>query len=205
METKRTSGIPFIVSAPSGAGKTTLCRMAVDRFPAMKHSVSYTTRKPRDGETNGVDYWFVDNAAFDTLVKGREFLEHAGVHEKRYGTRRKDLLSLLDSSIDVILDIDVQGAKNVRKRLKGGVYIFILPPSLQACEERLRSRGKDTPDEIRKRLEIALREIKRASEYDYIIINEDLEDAFDKLRSIIISEKIRKTRLIKKVKGLFKV
>lgn len=205
METKRTSGIPFIVSAPSGAGKTTLCRMAVDRFPAMKHSVSYTTRKPRDGETNGVDYWFVDNAAFDRMVKGREFIEHAGVHEKRYGTRRKDLLSLLDSGIDVILDIDVQGAKNVRKRLKGGVYIFILPPSLEACEERLRSRGKDSPEEIKKRLKIALREIKRASEYDYIIINEDLEDAFVKLRSVIISEKIRKTRLIKKVKGLFKV
>lgn len=202
---KKRKGIPFIVSAPSGAGKTTLCRMAADHFPGMRHSVSYTTRKPREGEVDGVDYWFVGNETFDALVKKREFLEHAGVHEKRYGTRKKDLLAILDSGYDAMLDIDVQGAANVRKRIKGGVYIFILPPSIEACEERLKTRGKDSPEEIKKRLKIAIKEIKRSSEYDYIIINEDLDDAFEKLKSIIISEKTKKARLIGKVRDLFGV
>lgn len=198
-------GIPFIVSAPSGAGKTTLCKMAVDFFRGLRHSISYTTRPPRDGETDGVDYKFIDDAAFDRMIKGGEFLEYAGVHGKRYGTSRKDLSAMLDEGTDVMLDIDVQGAGKVRERLDDGVYIFILPPSVAACEERLKSRGKDSPEEIKKRLKIALDEIKKAREYQYIIINDDLDAAFEKLKSIIVAEKAATRRMMPRVAGLFEV
>lgn len=196
-------GVPFIVSAPSGAGKTTLCKMAVAFFPGLRHSISYTTRPPRAGEVDGEDYRFVDDAGFDRMVESGEFLEYAGVHGKRYGTSRKDLSGLLDGGTDVILDIDVQGAEKVRGRLSGGVYIFILPPSVQACEERLRSRGKDSPEEIKKRLRIALDEIKKAPEYQYIIINDNLTAAFEKLKSILIAEKAASRRMMPRVAELF--
>ncbi|MBI5587444.1 MAG: guanylate kinase [Deltaproteobacteria bacterium] len=198
-------GVPFIVSAPSGAGKTTLCKKAVAFFPGLRHSISYTTRPPRAGEVNGEDYRFIENSEFDRMVEAGEFLEYAGVHGKRYGTSRKDLLDLLEKGIDVILDIDVQGAEKTRGRLLGGVYIFILPPSVEACEERLKTRAKDSPEEIKKRLKIALDEIKKAPEYQYIIINDDLGTAFEKLKSIIISEKARSQRMMGKVKELFGV
>ena len=196
-------GIPFIVSAPSGAGKTTLCKKAVAFFPGLRHSVSYTTRPPRAGEVNGEDYWFIENSEFDRMAESGEFLEYAGVHGKRYGTSKKDLLGLLEKGIDVILDIDVQGAEKTRGRLSGGVYIFILPPSVEACEERLKTRASDSPEEIKKRLKIALDEIKKAPEYQYIIINDDLDAAFEKLRSIIISEKAASRRMMSKVRELF--
>lgn len=196
-------GIPFIVSAPSGAGKTTLCKMAVDFFHDLRHSISYTTRPPRDGEVDGVDYRFIDNAEFARMVASGEFLEHAGVHGKNYGTSRKDLETLLEKGTDVILDIDVQGAGNVRGSLAGGVFIFILPPSVEACEQRLRGRAKDSEEEIKKRLRIALDEIKKAPDYDYIIINDDLDVAFERLKSIIKAEKVRTQRMIGKVRELF--
>jgi guanylate kinase len=196
-------GVPFIVSAPSGAGKTTLCKMAVAFFPGLRHSISYTTRPPRAGEVDGEDYRFIDDAEFDRMVESGEFLEYAGVHGKRYGTSRKDLSALLDEGTDVILDIDVQGAEKVRGRLSGGVYIFILPPSVEACEERLKSRGKDSPEEIKKRLRIALDEIKKAHEYQYIIINDNLTAAFEKLKSIVIAEKAASRRMMPRVAELF--
>jgi guanylate kinase len=196
-------GIPFIVSAPSGAGKTTLCKMAVDFFPNLRHSISYTTRPPRDGEVDGVDYRFIGNAEFTRMVASGEFLEHAGVHGKNYGTSRKDLEAILEKGTDVILDIDVQGAGNVRGSLAGGVFIFILPPSVEACEQRLRGRAKDSEEEIKKRLRIALDEIKKAPDYDYIIINDDLDVAFERRKSIIKAEKVRTQRMIGKVRELF--
>lgn len=196
-------GIPFIVSAPSGAGKTTLCKMAVDFFTGLRHSISYTTRPPRAGEADGVDYRFVDDHTFDRMAESGEFLEYASVHGKRYGTSRKDLSALLDEGTDVILDIDVQGAEKVKGRLSGGVYVFILPPSVEACEERLKSRGKDSPEEIKKRLQIALDEIKKAREYQYIIINDDLDAAFEKLKSIMVAEKAASRRMMPRVTELF--
>lgn len=197
------AGIPFIVSAPSGAGKTTLCKRAVDYFTDMRFSVSYSTRKPRPGEVNGVDYWFVDDAVFDKMIADGDFLEYAGVYGKRYGTSKKDLEELLEKGWNVILEIDIQGAGKVRQRLSGGVYIFILPPSIKACEERLVSRGKDTPEEIKKRLTIAVEEIKKAPEYDYIILNDDLEDAFEKMKSVMTAERSKAARMFPKVKELF--
>lgn len=196
-------GIPFIVSAPSGTGKTTLCKMAVDFFPDLRHSISYTTRPPREGETDGVDYRFVDNPAFERMVRDNEFLEYAGVHGKQYGTSRKDLDAILSRDLNAMLDIDVQGARRVRERIKGGVYIFILPPTIEACEKRLKERGKDSPEDIKKRLKTAIEEIKRAGEYEYIIINDDLVSAFERLKSIIIAEKAKTERVIDKVKDIF--
>lgn len=203
MSNSQAKGMIFIVSAPSGAGKTTLCRKAVDFFPDLRHSISYTTRQPRPGEINGMDYWFVDNATFDRMVENDEFLEYASVFGRRYGTSRIDLEGMLSRGLDVILDIDVQGAEKARKRLNNGVYIFILPPSVEACEERLKSRGQDDPEEIKKRLKIALDEIKNAPRYEYIIINDVLENAFEKLKSIIISEKSKSKRMLFSVREIF--
>ncbi len=197
------SGIPFIVSAPSGAGKTTLCKKAVAFFRDLRQSISYTTRKPREGEIDGVDYRFVNNAAFDSMVKKGEFLEHAEVYGRKYGTSRKDLKNILDEGLSVILEIDVQGAESVRKKLKGGVYIFILPPSLASSGERLKARGKDSAEEIKKRLKIAVGEIKLAPRYDYIIINDDLDEAFERFKSIISAEKSKSRRMMERVKEAY--
>lgn len=196
-------GIPFIVSAPSGAGKTTLCKKAVDFFGDFRHSISYTTRRPRPGETDGVEYRFIDDAAFDAMIERGEFIEYAGVYGKRYGTSKKDLEALLSGGCNVILEIDVQGAARVREALDGTVSIFILPPSIEACEQRLVARGKDGPEEIKKRLRIAEDEIRKAPQYDYMIINDDIEEAFVKMRSIIVAEKARAFRMRGAVEEIF--
>ena len=196
-------GIPFIVSAPSGAGKTTLCKMAVDFFPDLRHSVSYTTRPPRPGEADGVDYCFVDDAEFDRMVEAGEFLEHAVVHGRRYGTARAGLAAVTLAGFDIILDVDVQGAEKIKENLSGGVYIFIIPPSIDECRRRLRTRAKDPDEEIERRLKIALEEISRAPKYEYIIINEDLTEAFERLRSIIRAERSKSCRMMDRVIRLF--
>lgn len=196
-------GIAYIISAPSGAGKTTLCRMAAAHFPEVRNSVSYTTRKPRPGEVDGRDYWFVEDEAFDRMVDSGEFLEYAGVYGRRYGTSKKDLEALLDQGWSVILEIDVQGAARVRQALKGGVYIFILPPSLEACEKRLIARGKDSPEDIRKRLKIAEEEIKKAPSYDYLIVNDELDSAFEVLKSVMTAQKAATSRMEGRLRELF--
>jgi len=196
-------GIAYIISAPSGAGKTTLCRMAAAHFPEVRNSVSYTTRKPRPGEVDGRDYWFVEDEAFDRMVDSGEFLEYAGVYGRRYGTSKKDLEALLDQGWSVILEIDVQGAARVRQALKGGVYIFILPPSLKACEKRLIARGKDSPEDIRKRLKIAEEEIKKAPSYDYLIVNDELDMAFEVLKSVMTAQKAATSRMEGRLRELF--
>lgn len=196
-------GIAYIISAPSGAGKTTLCRMAAAHFPEIRNSVSYTTRKPRPGEVNGRDYWFVEDEAFDRMVEGGEFLEYAGVYGRRYGTSKKDLEALLDQGWSVILEIDVQGADKVRQTLKGGVYIFILPPSLEACEQRLVMRGKDSVEDIKKRLKIAEEEIRKAPLYDYLIVNDELDRAFEELKSVMIASRAATSRMEGRLMELF--
>lgn len=196
-------GIAYIISAPSGAGKTTLCRMAARHFAEIRNSISYTTRKERPGEVNGKDYWFVTDEAFDRMVENGEFLEHAGVYGRRYGTSKKDLEALLDEGWSVILEIDVQGAAKVRKALKGGVYIFILPPSLKACEDRLKARGKDSPEDIKKRLKIAEEEIRKAPQYDYLIVNDELERAFEELKAVMLAQKAAAPRMAERLNELF--
>ncbi len=193
----------FIVSGPSGAGKSTLTRRAIDFFSDLRFSISYTTRPPRPGEQDGVDYRFVDDATFDRMVEQDEFVEYATVHGRKYGTGEKDLKDLLASGVDVLLDIDVQGAEKIAKRIEGGVFIFVLPPSIEACRRRLEGRGDIAPEELEKRVAVALEEIKKIYHYDYVIINDNMEEAFEKLKSVIIAERTKKDVLIEEVRRIF--
>jgi guanylate kinase len=191
----KNKGILFVVSGPSGAGKTTLYREAASSLPNLKHSVSYTTRRPRPGEVNDRDYTFINRDAFKGMIDRAEFAEWAEIHGKLYGTSKKRLEETMDSGIDVILDIDVQGAEQLKKKYQGGVYIFVLPPSLEVLEERLQKRMVNSKEEIEKRLKVAAKEIKRYREYDYVIVNNILEDALKELSAIIISKRVSTERV----------
>ncbi len=189
------AGLLFVVSAPSGAGKTSLCRAITESTENLTHSVSYTTRKPRPGEIDGRDYFFVSEDRFRTMVKEGDFAEWAEVHSHLYGTSRRVLDDMIDEGIDVILDIDTQGAKQVKAKYDHAVFIFIMPPSIEILEERLRSRKSDNEDEIRKRLLRARDEIKDYRQYDYIVVNRDFDRALSELRAVVTAERCR-TRLI---------
>jgi guanylate kinase len=190
LQEKKSKGSLFIVSAPSGAGKTTLCRKLVSSLPNLQFSVSYTTRQPRRGEVNDRDYTFISREDFRLMADKGEFIEWAEVHGELYGTSRKRLEELLDSGNDVILDIDTQGAIQIKERYKGGIYIFILPPSLETLKERLKNRMTDSKEEIGKRLGRAIAEIKTFDKYDYVIINDILEDALMEFEAVVISQRI---------------
>ncbi len=191
----RLKGLLIVISAPSGTGKTTLSHMLLREFPNMEFSVSYTTRKPRNGEINGRDYWFVDRETFEKMIEEGDFLEWAEVYGHLYGTSKSQVIKALSEGKDVLLDIDTQGALNVKKNFPEAVLIFILPPSLRELKRRLESRGTDDEETIKKRLKIAREEIRRAPLYDYVVVNDVLEIAFDNLRSIIKAEKCRAERL----------
>ena len=199
MQEKKTKGSLFIVSAPSGAGKTTLCRKLVSSLPNLQFSVSYTTRQPRKGEVNDRDYTFINRQDFRLMADKGEFIEWAEVHGALYGTSRKRLEELLDSGNDVILDIDTQGAMQIKERYKEGIYIFILPPSLETLKERLKNRMTDSKEEIGKRLGRAIAEIKTFDKYDYVIINDLLEDALMEFEAVVISQRVS----IKKINPLW--
>lgn len=196
-------GLLLVVSAPSGAGKTTLCRMAVDYFGDIRHSISYTTRTSRYGEKDGVDYHFIDKKRFQEMIENNEFLEWAEVHGNMYGTSIRDLKTLLAKGYDVALDIDVQGARQAKERMKKGKFIFVLPPSLAVCKERLRKRANNNREEIEKRLENAKMEIKEVRFYDYIIINDELDSAFEIFKSIIIAQRSRREHSLSGVMDIF--
>jgi guanylate kinase len=193
--TKR-EGLLFVVSAPSGAGKTSLCRAVTDSLEDLRHSISYTTRKPRPGEIDGRDYYFVTEDRFRDMHQAGDFAEWAEVHSNFYGTSRRVLDGMRGEGIDVILDIDTQGAKQIKTKFEGqAVFIFIMPPSLEILEERLRNRKSDHENEIKKRMQRARDEIRDYSMYDYVIVNRDFERALIELRSVITAERCR-TRLI---------
>ncbi len=185
----------FVVSAPSGAGKTSLCRAITESTENLTHSVSYTTRKPRPGEIDGRDYFFVSEDRFRSMIREGDFAEWAEVHSNLYGTSRRVLDDMITKGIDVILDIDTQGAKQVKSRYGQAVFIFVLPPSLEILEERLRNRKSDNEDEIKKRMLRARDEIKDYRQYDYIVVNRDFDRALAELRAIVTAERCR-TRLI---------
>ena len=185
----------FIVSAPSGAGKTTLCRRLVETTPNIVHSISYTTREPRPGEVDGRDYFFIDKKRFIEMVRDDEFIEWAEVHGNLYGTSRARILEKIDSNIDVILDIDVQGAAQIRQKNIDATFIFVLPPSLNVLKERLRNRRTDTEEVIQKRLKNAIDEIRAYKEYDYIIVNDKLDEALMYLRSIVLAKRVKKEKI----------
>lgn len=186
-----TKGSLFVVSAPSGAGKTSLCQRLCETLPGIRHSVSYTTREPRPGEVDGVHYSFVDRSVFTAMAEKGEFLEWAEVHGNCYGTSRRRIEELLQAGVDVVLDIDVQGARQIRQSLQGCLLIFILPPSMETLKERLRGRKSDTEQVIAQRLRNALGEIAEYKKYEYVIINNLFDEALRDLASIVLAERAR--------------
>lgn len=193
-------GLIFVVSAPSGAGKTSLCKKVVEVLPDLHHSISYTTRPPRVNERDGIDYHFVSEETFVNMVEKDEFVEWAMVHGNRYGTAEASLKRYEAEGIDVILDIDVQGAGQIRQKLERGVHIFVLPPFPEELEKRLRGRGTDGDEVIKARLLNAREEIGRIVNYDYILVNDLFADAVDKLKSIISAERCRRESVLPKIK-----
>ncbi|MBN1569606.1 MAG: guanylate kinase [Acidobacteria bacterium] len=185
------AGNLIIVSGPSGAGKSVLVSGVLQELPHVKFSVSYTTRAPRRTEKNGVEYFFVSREEFLSRVRGEEFLEWAEVHDNYYGTSRKYVDDLLRQGEDVLLDIDVQGARILREKRKDAISVFILPPSYQVLRERLMRRSLDAGFEIEKRLKIACREIDHYRNYDYLIINKELGVSVEELQSIILGSRCR--------------
>lgn len=196
-------GLIFVVSAPSGAGKTSLCKRVVELLPNLRHSISYTTRPPRGNERNGIDYHFVSDDEFQKMVDKDMFVEWAVVHGNRYGTALKSLRKYEEEGIDIILDIDVQGAGQIRERLEQGVYIFILPPSPEELRNRLVNRGTDGENAVRERLENAKVEIDRIGDYDYLIINDNFDEAAVRLKSVIIAERCKREAILPEIKEVW--
>ena len=188
------SGCLFVLAAPSGGGKTSLVRALLEREPGMRLSVSYTTRPPRPGERDGVDYHFVDEPTFMSLKDKGEFLEHAFVHGNWYATSATWLSHEVHAGHDVLLEIDWQGARQVRHLISGSVLIFILPPSLASLRERLTKRGQDTDEVITRRMEAAREEMRHCGEFDYVIMNQDFARAVDDLSVIVRAARLAATR-----------
>jgi guanylate kinase len=198
-------GIILIISAPSGAGKTTLCRALLERFPTMKESVSYTTRTPRSGEVYGEDYFFVSREEFQRMVESDLFAEWAEVHGNLYGTALTTIDEARKSGVDLVLDIDCQGARRLKEQIERCVYIFILPPSMEELRRRLENRSSDAQEVIDRRIECAAGEIREARWYDYIIINDNFETAFEELSSIVVAHSRRTFRMLGQVAKLFDI
>ncbi|PWT86292.1 MAG: guanylate kinase [Blastocatellia bacterium] len=188
-------GLLFIVSAPSGAGKTTLVERLVEQMTTLKMSRSYTSRAARDGETQGLDYNFVTRERFESMRAGGEFLEWADVFGNLYGTSAADTEGALASGCDLVLVIDVQGTRKVRRRSIETTTIFVMPPSLEVLEQRLRGRSKDAEEAIQRRLQVARDEVAAFSEYDFIVINDELNAAVDRLRAIVMTTRARLDRM----------
>ena len=179
------AGNLFVLSAPSGAGKTTLCRAIRNRFPEIRYSISHTTRSPRPGEADGVDYFFISVEEFQADIEKGIWAEWAKVHDNYYGTSMAFLNQTLKSGADILLDIDVQGSRQILEKYPDAVSIFIMPPSLEILLQRLRGRGTESGTVIEKRMMNARKEIAQSRFYQYIVVNEDLEDAKQELFSII--------------------
>ncbi len=189
-----TPGLLIVISGPSGAGKGTLCNLIKKEFPSIYYSISATTRNPRQGETQGVDYLFMSREEFLTLKENNGLLEWAEVYGNFYGTPKSMVEENIASGKDVILEIDIQGALHIKKQYPEGVFIFIVPPSIGELKRRIERRGQNSPEDISRRLKSAQTELAYVSEYDYVIVNDKIETAIAKLKSIITAEKCRPQR-----------
>lgn len=203
-----TRGDLFIVSSPSGAGKTTLIRRLLDDpslgAGSLYFSVSHTTRAPRPGEVDGREYHFIGREEFLALREEDGFLESAEVHGSLYGTSRREVEPRLQSGVDVLLDIDVQGARQVRSRIPDVVKIFVFPPSRTVLESRLRARASDSPESVARRLSAAAREMGEFGEYDYAIINDSLDEAADELRAIVVARRASPARRRERLESILR-
>ena len=194
-EKRRRKGTLFVISAPSGAGKTTLCKRLLKKYNDITMSVSYTTRAPRRGEVNDVDYTFVSERKFKNMIDRNEFAEWAVVHGNMYGTSIRRLRRMSREGYDIILDIDTRGAAQIRGSFENAVYIFIMPPSMDVLRDRLTGRRTDSAETIRDRLNNAREEIARCHEYDYVVVNDDLRRAFRDLESIVLATRLKTENL----------
>ena len=200
----KNKGMIIIVSAPSGAGKTSICDALIKSDKNIVYSVSSTTRNPRKGEKNGREYFFVNDSTFKSMVKKNMFVEWAKVHDHFYGTSKKVLEQTINKGKDILLDIDVQGAVKIKKQYKDALMIFITTPSLKILKERLIKRNKDSLDVIKTRLENAKKELTYLPKYDYLILNDKLDESIEKAKSIICAERLSIKRNIKIFGGKIK-
>ena len=188
-------GLLIVISGPSGAGKGTICKELLKKNDNLLISVSATTRSPRNGEVDGVNYHFLSENEFITRLEKDDFLEHAQVYGNYYGTPKSNVDSMLESGKDVILEIDIQGALKVKENTEEGVFIFILPPSMEELKQRIINRGSETPESLMKRFKSAYKEINFVSRYNYAVVNDEVNIAVEKLEAIILAEKCRVDRL----------
>ena len=189
-------GDVFVISAPSGSGKTTICRMLLKRLENLELSVSYTTRSRKRGEVDGKDYYFIEPERFDKMVVSREFLEFASVYGNRYGTSREAVRSIVSRGKDALLEIDVQGGKKVKEELPEAVLVAIFPPDWKSLEERLVGRRRDSAEEVRSRLRAAEDEARELLSYDYLVVNDDLEAAVTRVEWIVRAARLRRARTL---------
>ena len=197
-------GLLLVVSGPSGAGKGTICKAILEENDQIKLSVSATTRKPRNGEVHGVNYFFLEKEEFTSMIEKGEFLEYAQIYDNFYGTPKAAIMETLAKGQDVILEIEMQGARQVKKVYPEGIFIFVLPPSLKELKNRIVGRGTETAEEIEKRFSCAFEEIKQIDDYDYFIFNKDVEKSVKELEAIISSEKNKVTRYKNNIIDKFK-
>ena len=198
-------GLLVVISGPSGAGKGTICKRLLLEMSYLKVSVSATTRKPREGEAEGISYYFIDEEEFIKRINNDEFLEYAKVYGNYYGTPKEEVFKQLKAGNDIILEIDIQGALQVKKNYPMGVFIFILPPSLAELKTRIEGRGTDSKEVILRRMESAYDELNYAFQYDYAVLNDQVEVAAEKIKHIIEAEKnrvIRKKEIISKIREI---
>lgn len=197
-------GILLVVSGPSGAGKGTICSAVREKYPDLEYSISMTTRAPRNGETEGVSYFFRTDEQFKKLVEEDAFLEYARVYDHYYGTPKKYVLDKIQAGRSVLLEIDIQGAMQVKKRYPKGVFVYIVPPSLEILSQRIHARGTDSEEVIQNRLAQITNELSMMHQYDYVVVNDVLEDAVHKTCAIIEAEKCRLSRNEGQIETVFK-
>ncbi|MDQ5925033.1 MAG: guanylate kinase [Bacillota bacterium] len=197
-------GLLLVVSGPSGAGKGTICKALLNKNDQIKLSVSATTRKPRNGEVHGVNYFFIEKEEFTKIIENGEFLEYAQIYDNFYGTPKAAIIECLEKGQDVILEIEMQGARQIKEVYPEGVFIFVLPPSLEELKSRIVGRGTETQEEIEKRFSCAFEEINQIVNYDYFIVNEDIEKSVSDVEAIICAEKNKVTRYKNNIIDKFK-